>query len=116
MQIKILFIAILGWSTAFAVENITGTTWVVKDNDGYVTTLTFESKNECTYYFVTTDAGNEGIRYRNCKWTQNKNVVVFEFNNHFAVYSGVLAQDSLAGSWVSNRGPRKGTFQATKVR
>lgn len=68
-------------------RNVTGSTWsgpaAWAGGESKVWTLMFRDDGVLVY-------GYEGNTYDNGRWIQRENLVVFETNGYFAIYSGVL--------------------------
>jgi hypothetical protein len=107
---NVLLTSALAIPVAFSDGNLSGTSWVITDDDGHQYIHRFNADGTCPYFKEKSSSGNQGKLYDNCKWFQNGDVVVFEVNNFFAVRSGIVNVDRMNGFHVSNWHARMGTF------
>lgn len=82
-----------------AARSIAGTTWSGTDSDGDYYVLTFDQDGTLAYQSPTGS-------YRNGKWTQSKNSVHFEMNDHFSEYSGKINGNIIQGKAWNKSGHR----------
>ena len=93
--------------------------WTIYDSDGDITSYKFHRDQRCSFKYIKSHSGNEGVSYSvdvaNCNWKINNNLVTWEEENYFIVRIAIVDGNKMSGNFVSiYQGGVQGAFTGTK--
>ena len=101
MKVLLTLFVLLFSSSVVAKDDLTGTSWTIKDSDEDTMILNFKKNNTCSFTPIKSYSGEEGYTSSECEWVQNKNLLSYNTNNNFYTVIAIISGNIFKGSFVT---------------